>query len=42
MWLDPFFSNKLLQDVVATTLTFLLSLALWMMIWSLFIAFGMP
>src|SRR5689334_22646729 len=26
MWLDPFFSNKLLQDIVATALTFLLSL----------------
>ena len=29
MWLDPFFSNKLAQDIVATSLTFLLSL-LWL------------
>jgi phytol kinase len=26
MWLDPFFSNKLIQDIVATCLTFALSL----------------
>src|SRR5258708_31620186 len=29
MWLDPLFSNKLAQDIVATSLTFLLSL-LWL------------
>jgi len=29
MWLDPFFSNKLAQDIVATSMTFLLSL-LWL------------
>ena len=29
MWLDPIFSNKLAQDIVATSLTFLLSL-LWL------------
>jgi len=27
MWLDPFFSNKLVQDIVATVLTFALALA---------------
>jgi phytol kinase len=29
MWLDPFFTNKLAQDIVATCLTFILSL-LWL------------